>query len=144
MPKPIGTKISRFSHSLAIQLDSKSKNRWKLRVKVRKVNLLGPVASVRLVNPIDEEEYGREALDVVLVRQLVLHRGVHLRQNDAVGLQLGGGGGVLRRQGLAVAAPGRVEFHHHVGVVLHHGREVPLLQYHDVFVVHRGNFIVVV
>ena len=54
--------------------------------------LLGSLASVGLVDPIDEEEDGGETLNVVLVRQLVFDGGVDLGEHDAVGLELGGGG----------------------------------------------------
>lgn len=96
------------------------------------------MAIVRLVNPIDEEVDSRETLNVVLVRQFVLLRGIHLRQNDTVALQFSGGGGVLGRQGLTVTAPGGVELHHHEAVVFDDGGEVPLLQNDDVFVIHLG------
>ena len=90
------------------------------------------------MDPIDEEEDGGETLNVVLVRQFVFDGGVDFGENDAVGLELGGGGGVLRREGLAVAAPGRVELDHDEAVVLDDGGEVALLQNDDVLVVHLG------
>ena len=99
-------------------------------------DLLGSLASVGLVDPIDEEEDGGETLNVVLVRQFVFDGGVDFGENDAVGLELGGGGGVLWREGLAVAAPGGVELDHDEAVVLDDGSEVALLQNDDVLVIH--------
>jgi len=102
------------------------------------VILLGSLASVRLVNAIDEEEDGGVALDIVLMRQLVLDGCVDLGQNNAIGLELGGGRGVLGREGLAVATPGGVELDQDEAVVLHDCGEVALLQNDDVLVVDFG------
>jgi len=102
------------------------------------VNLLGSLASVRLVNAIDEEEDGGEALHIVLMRQLVLDGCVDLGQNNAVGLERGGGRGVLGRESLAVAAPGGVELDQDEAVVLDDCGEVALLQNDDVLVVDFG------
>jgi len=100
--------------------------------------LLGSLASVRLVNAIDEEEDSGKALDIVLVRQFVLDGGVDLGQNNAVGLKLRGSSGVLGREGLAVSAPGGVELDQDEAVVLDDCGEVALLQNDDVLVVDRG------
>ena len=60
-----------------------------------------------------EELECRKPLHIELGRVLLVLGSVHLCQLDvgAVGGQLGGSLGVLRGEGLAVAAPGRVELH---------------------------------
>jgi len=99
-------------------------------------HLLGPLAIIRLVNAINEEVDSGETLHIVLLPQFILLRGIHLRQNDIVALELGGGGGVLRREGLAVAAPRRVKFDHDEAVVLDDVAEILLLQNDDVLLVN--------
>ena len=90
------------------------------------------------MNAINEEVDSGETLNIVLLRQFILLGGIHLCQNYVFALEFRRGGGVLRREGLAVAAPGRVELDHDEAVVLDGVGEVLLLQNDDVLLVHLG------
>ncbi|RZB98713.1 Agamous-like MADS-box protein AGL8 isoform B [Glycine soja] len=94
--------------------------------------------SVGLVDPMNEEEDDGEILNIVLVCQFVFDGGVDLGKNDVIGLEHDGRSGILRREGLAVAAPGCVELDHEKAIVLDDDGEVALLQNNDILVVHLG------
>ena len=96
------------------------------------------MAIIRLVNAINEEVDSRETLNIILLRQFILFRGIHFRQNYVFALELRCGGGVFGGEGLAVAAPGRVELDHYEAVALDGVGEVLLLQNDDVLLVHLG------
>lgn len=86
----------------------------------------------------NEEEDDGEILNIVLVCQFVFDGGVDLGKNDVIGLEHDGRSGILRREGLAVAAPGCVELDHEKAIVLDDDGEVALLQNNDILVVHLG------
>lgn len=88
------------------------------------------------MNAISEEVDSGETLHIVLLPQFILLRGIDLRQNDIFALELGGGGGVLRRECLTVTAPRRVEFDHDEAVVLDDVAEILVLQNDDIFLVN--------
>lgn len=93
------------------------------------------------MNAINEEVDSGKTLHIVLLPQFILLRGIDLRQNDIFALELGGGGGVLRREGLAVAAPRRVKFDHDEAVVLDDVAEILVLQNGDVLLVNLRQLI---
>lgn len=80
--KPLKTKFQRFKFSLNWETH-KSKH----GVSERKL-LTWFSSSVRLMNPMDEEGHGGEALNVILVSQFILLHGVHDGKNGPVILQL--------------------------------------------------------
>jgi hypothetical protein len=90
--------------------------------------ILGPRAVVVLGDAVDEEEDGGESLDVVLLGEVRVLGGVDLGESDValavVGRKVGRGGGVVRGELLAVAAPGGVELDHDVAGGGEEGGEV--------------------
>jgi hypothetical protein len=91
-------------------------------------SILGPGAGVVLWDAVDEEEDGGEALDVVLLSEVGVLGGVDLGKGEVVlvvvGGEVGSGGGIVRGERLAVAAPGGVELDHDVAVGGEEGGEV--------------------
>lgn len=103
--------------------------------------VLGPGAIVVLGDAVDEEEDGREALDIVPLGEVGVLGGVDLGEGEVspvvVRGEMRGGGCVIRGERLAVATPGGVKLDHDVATGGEEG-EVGGGEDHDVGLVVCG------